>query len=144
MARVAAAVIPPGHGAVDSAGVAASKCFSHYITPKSLSTAKTVFEAPASTSQRAEPVVAHRIAYQDGPAESSVVWAGCSPCSFQRKPNLPVLIAVFEISGVVPDPGLLCASPPLVDHSCVDSPPIWARTTPASATTITAAAMLYR
>src|SRR5580692_8260218 len=36
VARVAAAVIPPGHAAVDSAGIAASKCFSQYMTPKSL------------------------------------------------------------------------------------------------------------
>src|SRR5437016_2059348 len=49
VARVTAAVIPPGHGAVDDAGSAASKCFSQYIAPKSSSTAKSVFEAPAST-----------------------------------------------------------------------------------------------
>ena len=62
MARVAAAVIPSGQGAVDEAGIAASNCFSQYITPKSLSTAKTVFEAPASTISERKPLTPVAIA----------------------------------------------------------------------------------
>src|SRR5260370_19150520 len=63
-------------------------------------------------------------------------------CSFQRNPNFPVLIAAFENSVSFLIQWLLCASPPLVDHSCVAGPPNWARIIPASANKTTPPALL--